>query len=240
MTTPVDSPDDLYGLPLDEFTAARNRLAKETGDKAIAKLKKPSATAWALNQAARAHKGDVARFLHAAERVRTGGGREALRDLREAEADVRRAAGADPRAVNDLLAAAAADADVADRLRRGVLTGGEEPGGDVSSLFAPGPAPAPDEVRAARRERAGARARHPSQRAADTRAARKQADEAAKDARRREEARRRLEEAEAAARELAREADRLEREAAEAQDKAAKARARADAARQKADELRHA
>src|SRR5439155_7398313 len=47
----------LYGLPLDEFTRARDALAKErtrAGDKAAAAdvkaLRKPSLTAWALNQ----------------------------------------------------------------------------------------------------------------------------------------------------------------------------------------------
>ena len=36
--------------PLDEFTAARNALAKETGDSAIKKLEKPNLAAWAVNQ----------------------------------------------------------------------------------------------------------------------------------------------------------------------------------------------
>lgn len=42
--------DDLYQLPLDEFTAARNALAKESGDSAIKKLEKPTLPAWAVNQ----------------------------------------------------------------------------------------------------------------------------------------------------------------------------------------------
>jgi hypothetical protein len=45
--------DELYQLPLDEFTAARNALAKTlTGDAAreVKALKKPSAVAWAVNQ----------------------------------------------------------------------------------------------------------------------------------------------------------------------------------------------
>ena len=42
--------DDLYQLPLDEFTAARNALAKELGDNAIKKLEKPNLAAWAVNQ----------------------------------------------------------------------------------------------------------------------------------------------------------------------------------------------
>src|SRR5688500_16866518 len=46
----TEATDDLYKLPLDEFTAARNALAKETGDNAIKKLEKPNLAAWAVNQ----------------------------------------------------------------------------------------------------------------------------------------------------------------------------------------------
>jgi valyl-tRNA synthetase len=42
--------DELYQTPLGEFTAARNALAKESGDPAIKKLEKPSLPAWAVNQ----------------------------------------------------------------------------------------------------------------------------------------------------------------------------------------------
>src|SRR5215216_941200 len=42
--------DGLYQLPLEEFTAARNALAKESGDNAIKKLEKPNLAAWAVNQ----------------------------------------------------------------------------------------------------------------------------------------------------------------------------------------------
>ena len=45
-----DKIDPLYQLPLDEFTAARNALAKETGDGSIKKLEKPNLAAWAVNQ----------------------------------------------------------------------------------------------------------------------------------------------------------------------------------------------
>ena len=41
---------ELYEGPLEEFTAARNALAKETGDSAIKKLEKPNLAAWAVNQ----------------------------------------------------------------------------------------------------------------------------------------------------------------------------------------------
>src|SRR5689334_23070330 len=47
-----DDLDRLYQLPLAEFTAARNELAKRAGIKGagIRKLEKPNAAAWAVNQ----------------------------------------------------------------------------------------------------------------------------------------------------------------------------------------------
>lgn len=47
-----DRIDQLYQLPLDEFTPARNALAKEAGPRAaeIKSLEKPNAAAWAVNQ----------------------------------------------------------------------------------------------------------------------------------------------------------------------------------------------
>lgn len=215
--------DDLYALPLDEFTKARNALAKSSGDKSIATLKKPSAAAWALNQAARKSKGDVGRFLYSAATVRSKPTRDALDELRAAEADVRRAAlsalgdrgDAQLGAVNSLIAASAADESVAEVLRAGRLTGDEESESTgFTGPVAPGtsrkkPAPPPkDEVRDARERRA-------------REAALAKADEAA-----------------AEAKEADREADRLEREAADAEEKAAKARKHAETARAKADKAK--
>jgi hypothetical protein len=69
--------DELYGLAPAEFTAARNRLAKElraAGRRddaaATAKLGRPTLAAWALNQVARRHEGDVERMLAAADELR--------------------------------------------------------------------------------------------------------------------------------------------------------------------------
>ena len=45
-----DRIDALFRIPLDEFTAARNELARQTGDAAIKRLEKPSLAAWAVNQ----------------------------------------------------------------------------------------------------------------------------------------------------------------------------------------------
>jgi hypothetical protein len=56
------APEDLYGLPLEEFTPARDALAKEIKaagrkDEAaeVKSLRKPSVAAWALNLVAREH-----------------------------------------------------------------------------------------------------------------------------------------------------------------------------------------
>jgi hypothetical protein len=71
--------DRLYELPLAEFTAARNALAKElTGDERerVKKLRKPSAAAWALNQAVRRSPEGLEEFLAAGDELR--GAHEAL------------------------------------------------------------------------------------------------------------------------------------------------------------------
>jgi hypothetical protein len=49
--------DRLYQLPLSEFVAARNALARESGDAGIKALQKPSLPAWALNQLYWRHRG---------------------------------------------------------------------------------------------------------------------------------------------------------------------------------------
>ncbi|HUQ87299.1 MAG TPA: hypothetical protein VM096_07050 [Vicinamibacterales bacterium] len=45
-----DKIDALFQVPLAEFTAARNALAKELDDNSIKKLEKPNLAAWAVNQ----------------------------------------------------------------------------------------------------------------------------------------------------------------------------------------------
>src|SRR5688500_7583798 len=78
--------DALYELPLDEFVAARNALAKERKDKALRSLRKPSVPAWAVNQLARRHESAVEAVIDSAEALRkaqrralSGGGGDALR-----------------------------------------------------------------------------------------------------------------------------------------------------------------
>jgi hypothetical protein len=148
----ADEVDRLYALPLDEFTRARNELAKEAKDPAIRSLRKPSVSAWAVNQLARRREVDVRRLLRAAEaleqaqRDALGGGdqgaferarrdeREAVRRLRAAAAELLRDAGhpasdATLERVAKTLHAAAASADGREQLRAGRLTDDLEPQG---------------------------------------------------------------------------------------------------------------
>lgn len=78
MALPEDV-DALYGLPLDEFTQARNDLAKrlraeKRRDDAseVAALRKPSAAAWVVNQLVRGRRDEVRALLAAARGIRDG------------------------------------------------------------------------------------------------------------------------------------------------------------------------
>lgn len=96
--------DELYGLPLADFTPERNRLAKElraAGEKAdadtVAKLRKPSVAAWTLNQLARRSRRDVDLLLDAGYRLReaqlavlSGAEREEFERARRTERDALR------------------------------------------------------------------------------------------------------------------------------------------------------
>jgi hypothetical protein len=108
--------DDLFGRPLDEFTAARNELAKrlrkagqEDAAASVAALKKPSVPVWTVNQLARRHPDEVHQLLTAGERLRKaqedafrGGGSD---DVREASGAERTAARLLTRRAHDLLEA---------------------------------------------------------------------------------------------------------------------------------------
>jgi DNA repair exonuclease SbcCD ATPase subunit len=102
--------DRLYGSPLREFTRIRNELAKglaksDEGEAAaeIKALKKPSLSAWAVNQLARSERMQVRSLLTASEQVRDA--QEKV--LRGGEADELRDAGARQREVVDALLASA-------------------------------------------------------------------------------------------------------------------------------------
>src|SRR5947208_1219971 len=151
--------EGLYGLPLDEFTKARDALArartKEQGKEAgaaVKALRKPGVVAWALNQLARRQPEDVEALLEAGARVRRaqtatleGGDPDELREAAKAEAgEVQALAGQAASILADAgrggsaaheerlaatLRAAAVDLEAGDLLRRGVLTAELSPAG---------------------------------------------------------------------------------------------------------------
>jgi hypothetical protein len=97
----LDDIDQLFALPLDEFTAARNALAKrlkQRGDAEAAKtvraLPKPSVATWAVNQLARRDPDAVRSLLNVAARLRSAQerslkGERAADELRAAQAEER-------------------------------------------------------------------------------------------------------------------------------------------------------
>jgi hypothetical protein len=165
---PEEVVDKLYGAPLDEFTARRDARAKELrgSDReaagAVKKLRKPSVSAWAVNQLARQAPDDVEALLAAGAALRQaqlGGGdrdsiRESSRDEREAverlvsgAAALLRKAGrgagdAALEEVRETLRAAASDEEARELIRRGVLTAARRPVGlgGFEAAFAAGPA----------------------------------------------------------------------------------------------------
>jgi hypothetical protein len=145
---------DLYGLPLEEFTKARDELAKElrrSGKKEAADevkaLRKPSVSAWTVNQLARRHPQETKALVKAgdelrkAQRAAVGGrGPEALRDASRAHRDRLEdltsaarhelgAAGATLQRVAQTLRGASADKDASKALLAGTLSGDVEQSG---------------------------------------------------------------------------------------------------------------
>jgi hypothetical protein len=152
MADPVDEAAELlYGLPLDEFTSARNAAAKKLRDRGLGAeadevkaFAKPSVAAWAVNQLTRRSHADLDEFLEAAVGAREaqlGGGsgaREGIKRLRDAldglvESARRELGGKASEAVvgkiRQTLEAAAVDDEAAEDVRRGRLTKELEPAG---------------------------------------------------------------------------------------------------------------
>jgi hypothetical protein len=143
--------DELYTLPPERFTEARNELAKrlkESGDAEgageIRLLRRPTVAAWALNQLARQQAAEIKALISAGEDLRraqertlAGEGRTELRDatdrrkhvvesLVEAASELLRAEGRAGSSalfedVSNTLLATATDEEVADALRQGRL-----------------------------------------------------------------------------------------------------------------------
>jgi hypothetical protein len=118
--------DRLYGLPLEEFTRARNEAARElrkAGQREAAEkvkaLRKPTAVAVAVNRLVRGHRGEVEQFMRAAAALRDAqlsgkGGLAAAAQREREELDGLIRIGGE--AVRQTLLAAAADDDAAQQL----------------------------------------------------------------------------------------------------------------------------
>jgi len=143
--------DRLYGLPLDEFTSARNAAAKELRDRGeneaadeVKALAKPSVAAWAVNQLTRRRHADLDEFLDAAAAARDaqlsgrGDAREAIKGQRDALEQLVRAARDElggqasetvASRIRQTLEAAAVDDQAAEEVVRGRLVKELEPAG---------------------------------------------------------------------------------------------------------------
>jgi hypothetical protein len=238
--------DRLYGVPLEEFTAARDELAAElrANDERqaateVKKLRKPSLAAWAVNQLARIDREGMKELLSVGEALRkaqrealSGGGAEAIREVTvrrrravdrlvdRAEEVLAEAGHATGRAtldkVGDTLHAATVDEEAAEAVRAGRLTRELAPPSGFEILGEVAPAPVKKKTAQQKREVPGR-----------VRRAKEQAEQAERDA----------EEAEREARRLEREAGRAQREAEQARRKADRAADRARDLRQKAKDL---
>jgi hypothetical protein len=179
--TVEDATDRLYGLPLAEFTRARNEAAAElrkagrrdAADQ-IKALRKPTASAAAANRLVREHRADVEGFLAAAAAVQDAqfGGRgdlaSAIRREREVLARLVKLGG---EGVRQTLQAAAVDQEAAEELLRGQLEQELEPRGFGTLLAHAGPD-------TTGRKRAEPRPAPPQPKRPDDRAARAKLDQA--------------------------------------------------------------
>jgi hypothetical protein len=209
MTETNESLDRLYGVPLGEFTAVRDQLAaelRELGDRDAAarvkKLRRPSVSAWVVNQLARVHRSGVQELLSVGEDVRTGqraalsgGGAERIREITTrrrrvvdrlldgAEDLLTKAGQATSRStldkVGDTLMAATVDEEAAEAVRAGRLERELTPPSGFETLAGHIPV---HQKSASKREQ---QARERTQRAQDqARDAKEAAEEAAREARR--------------------------------------------------------
>jgi hypothetical protein len=233
--------DRLYALPLDEFTAARNDLARRLTkagrvDAAaeVKKLAKPSVAVWTANQLARREPGEVRALLRSAEELRKEQervlGGKGVSDLQDRLAEQRRAVRALARLGRDVLAdegrsasdaiveriaktldAAALDEGARFQLRAGRLTEELEPPG-FEALAGMTPARPRSKGAGAAKPKGGGVAA----------------------------ARRRVHEAQRVVRARGREAAQAESAAEQAESAAAEVRRKARAARKRSDDAEHA
>jgi len=198
--------DDLYVLPPEQFTAARDALSqrfKAEGDaeeaKRVGKLRKPSVAAWALNRAARSKPELVNRLIDSHTKLRQAGSRQAVEEAsgtrRQAVAALTDAAMAElgkgslqtRDRVNRTLLAVATDAEGEADLAAGTLVRELEPsgGGWGEMELPPVPEPDPAEQDARAVDEARERARTLDIEAIDAEAQVETAKEALAEARRR-------------------------------------------------------
>lgn len=178
----ADATEELYSADPDEFTQRRTDLAaaaRHNGEAAAAKqiaaLRKPTRSAWVVNQLVRAHPDAVARLAELAAGLREGGNGSRIRELTEARGklidELTRQAFATvgtpspPSALREdviaTLSAALADPEVAAEVRAGTLTRaahwagfGLIPLSDAPSKPKPkAPAPPPDDLEPRRRSK---------------------------------------------------------------------------------------
>jgi hypothetical protein len=236
--------DRLYGLPLDEFTAARNELAaklRKAGQaeaaERVRELRKPSVTVWAVNQLARRHQDEIAGLLRAGKQLRDA----QAKALRGTAADTVREAAATERAslrkltrlAEELLAADGRPATAAtlERIARTLRAAAVDP--DAAALLEAGLLP--DEVESPGFAALAALA--PPGSATKRRAATKRDDAKARAALV-EKLQARLAKLEQRATDLAERADRAEATAAEARERAVEARDEAEAAARELEDAR--
>ena len=160
---------ELYGRPLDQFISHRDQLVKrlrESGERAeateVGRLRKPSISAWAVNQAVRDDARAAKRLIGAAERLeaaqaaimrgadRTGlraamsEEQEAVEAITDAAAAALEASGSGGGATLDrvrkTLRAVAGDPDLAAELSRGRVTSDHEAVGFGAAVAMPAPA----------------------------------------------------------------------------------------------------
>ena len=90
---------ELYQVPLEQFVAERKRLAKESGDKSLLERKKPSISAWVVNQLYWHARDAFDRMMETADQLRKGKldadkpHREAIAKLRQRAATILEDAG---------------------------------------------------------------------------------------------------------------------------------------------------
>ena len=251
--------DQLFELSPDEFTAARDRLAKELkaggdeeGQAGVKALRRPTLAAWAVNQVVRRDRAGTDALLRAGDELRkiqrralsgvSGGGlreaadhrRRAVRALlKEAEdllGEVGRATASTMEAIQATFEAASTDEEAGRLLQEARLSKEFPPPAGFGTVEGLSLVPAPPEPRRSSKQPA----------AGATKRAGGKAEQKERDASRIAELRGERDEAQRQARELQREADGARKEAQRASRAAVKAEEEAERAQQAAEEASQA